>query len=110
MAVLELTDWQPLDLVFSRGETPSLRVSFTGVAEATVAGWDITCPVWRSTLTEPLAEFDVTVVGTDVVFTLDDTVTATLPDQTSWAMRIAWGPDTVRLPLGGRLLLRTDDC
>jgi hypothetical protein len=110
MTVVELTEYLEVDLVFSRGETPAFRLDFTGTDEATIATWVISCEVRRAMSLDVLADWDVTVDGSSVVFSLDDEVTETLPDHCVYQVRLEIASNNVRKPMGGRLLLRSDAC
>ena len=108
---VELTAYLPANLIFSRGETPAFRLTFTGVTALEVAEWELSAAIRRAPMLEPIAEWDVAVDGTSVTFSLDDDVTETLPDRASYKVRIGYGENTVRYPMGGRLLLRqTEVC
>lgn len=110
VTVTELSGYLETDLTFSRGETPAFRLAFTGVDAAEIATWDITAPIRRDPRAEPVGAFDVTVDGTDVTFSLPADVSEALPEHTSYTVRLATDPDVVRVPMGGRLLLRTTPC
>ena len=111
MAVHELTSYLDADLRFGRGETPAFQLNFTGVTAPEVAAWLISASIRRAAMLEPLADWDVTVEGTEVTFSLGTDVTDTLPDHTGYTVRIETDPTNVHVPMGGRLLLReTDVC
>jgi hypothetical protein len=109
VTVVELTSYLETDLVFSRGETPAFRLEFTGTTGEEVAGWDLSADIRRTPLSDPIATFDVTVDDTDVTFSLTTDVTDTLPDHTTYAVRLVID-NSVRLPMGGRLILRSSAC
>ena len=109
--VLELSAEREVDLVFGRGETPAFRLTFTSFDEATVAGWDITGEIRRAATLEPFADFDVRRDGNAVTFSLTDTVTEALPAVSQYRIRLAYPPNTVRVPMAGRLTPRpTETC
>lgn len=105
MTTVELTAFMEVDLEFSRGESPAFRLEFTGVTAEDVAGWVLTAVIRRHHLAEPIDSWEVTVDGTSVTFSLTADATETLPDHTSYEVRLQIG-DSVRIPMGGRLLLR----
>ena len=106
MTTVELTAYLDVDLTFSRGESPAFRLDFTGVDAAEVASWVLSAPIRRSSLSEQLDAFDVTVEGTSVTFSLDAESTTVLPDNVGYEVRLQIG-ESVRIPMGGRLLLRS---
>lgn len=109
MSVIELTGYLEADLEFSRGETPAFRLDFDDVDEEDVAGWELSADIRRAPMLEPIADWDVTVEDTSVTFSLTEDVTETLPDNATYAVRLVIG-DSVRLPMGGRLILRSSAC
>lgn len=109
MATYRLTGYAPVDLSFGRGETPSFRLTFTGVDPADVASWVIDAPIRRAARMTPFAAWDVTVQDTSVLFSLPADVTETLPDGCRYSITITLTDDVVRNPISGDLLVDDRD-
>lgn len=111
MPVYELTPYRDADLTFSRGETPAFRIEFTDLTAEQFAACTFTADVRRAPTLAPIAFWTPVVdpATTSVTFSLTSAASDTLPDQAVYQVRIAY-QSSVRVPMGGRLILRLRSC